>query len=228
MWPQKSKLELVGAVAALIGAYPIFREGLIDVLRRHVTTELSMAIAAMAALSTHQGFNALVIVLCLLLARSFEVLIERRVRQPIRDLFDLIPDTAEIPSPFGMRCTGVADVVPGNIILVQPGQRIPVDGEVLAGNSLVDETPITGVSIPVEKVQGTRVYAGTLNKSGVLEVHVKSVGVNTAFGKIVSSVTQEQPCTRPCRRRLIVFPGMQEILRWRLLPLCFLQRAMRQ
>ena len=74
------------------------------------------------------------------------------------------------------------------MVLVRPGGRIPVDGKIVGGHSFVDQAPITGESMPVEKQLGSLVYAGTINQSGALEVRVERLGRDTTFGKIIVAV----------------------------------------
>jgi Cd2+/Zn2+-exporting ATPase/Cu+-exporting ATPase len=88
----------------------------------------------------------------------------------------------------------------GDIVVVKPGSRIPVDGEVIAGNSFVDQSTITGESLPVEKVAGTRVYAGTINQSGSLEIRTSGIGRDTAFGKIIDAVEEAEKARAPIQR----------------------------
>src|SRR5581483_6064943 len=80
------------------------------------------------------------------------------------------------------------------------GSRIPVDGEVVAGNSFVDQSTITGESLPVEKIAGTSVYAGTINQSGSLEVRTTGIGKDTAFGKIINAVEEAEKSRAPIQR----------------------------
>src|SRR5581483_6516135 len=80
------------------------------------------------------------------------------------------------------------------------GSRIPVDGEVVAGNSFVDQATITGESLPVEKLPGTNVYAGTINQSGSLEVRTTGIGRDTAFGKIIDAVEEAEKARAPIQR----------------------------
>src|SRR5207249_10476998 len=81
-----------------------------------------------------------------------------------------------------------------------PGARIPVDGEVVAGNSFVDQSTITGESLPVEKIAGTHVYAGTINQSGALEVRTRGIGRDTAFGKIINAVEAAEKARAPIQK----------------------------
>src|SRR5439155_24538964 len=87
-----------------------------------------------------------------------------------------------------------------DVVVVKPGSRIPVDGEVIAGNSFVDQSTITGESLPVEKMAGTYVYAGTINQSGSLEVRTTGIGRDTAFGKIINAVEAAEKSRAPIQK----------------------------
>jgi hypothetical protein len=88
----------------------------------------------------------------------------------------------------------------GDRLLVRPGDRIPVDGSVLDGGSFVDESSITGESMPVEKKSGSAVYAGTINQSGAMEIEVGAVGLNTNFGKIIEIVENAERSKAPIQK----------------------------
>jgi heavy metal translocating P-type ATPase len=200
VWEPYSRIDLVGLAATLIGAFPIFREAFIDIARRHMTMELSMTIALVAALSIGQVFTALVIVLFVLVAEAIEKSTVARGRKAIRDLLDLLPDSVEVRSTEGLRTRKTKELCTGDSVLVRPGQRIPVDGEVITGHSFVDQASITGESVPAEKFAGAKVYAGTLNQSGVLELRVVHIGPDTAFGKIVAAVEKAEQSRAPIQK----------------------------
>ena len=89
---------------------------------------------------------------------------------------------------------------PNDTVIIKPGTRIPVDGVVLKGNSFVDQSSITGESLPVEKVEGNEIFAGTMNKSGVLEVEAHRVSKETIFGKIVEIIEQAERSKAPIQK----------------------------
>src|SRR5437660_9808514 len=95
---------------------------------------------------------------------------------------------------------GTNEVVAGETIIIRPGERIPADGVVIKGHSFVDQSSITGESLPVEKVAGSKVFAGTINKDGVLEVRVEKIGRDTTFGKIIEIVEQAEKSKAPVER----------------------------
>ena len=157
--------DVIALVATLGGGYPIFKEAVANLLARRMTMELSMTIALAAALAIGEFFTALVIVLFVLIAEVLEGLTVGRGRRAIKDLLDLLPRNAVVRREGGTHEVEAADIQVGDVVLVKPGSRVPVDGVVVAGNSFVDQATITGESLPVEKLPGSSVYAGTINQS---------------------------------------------------------------
>ena len=149
-----ASFDVIALVATLAGGYPIFKEAVANLLARRMTMELSMTIALAAALAIGEFFTALVIVLFVLVAEVLEGLTVGRGRRAIKDLLDLLPQQAVVRRGGGTQEVGAAEVQVGDVVLVKPGARVPVDGVVVAGNSFVDQAPITGESLPVEKLPG--------------------------------------------------------------------------
>jgi P-type Cu+ transporter len=191
---------IVGVICTLVGGYPIFHEAVENILERRMTMELSMAIAILAALAIREVFTALVITLFVLVAEVLEGLTVGRGRRAIRHLVELLPTTATVNERGVWREIGIQQLVTGDIVLIKPGSRIPVDGPVVGGHSFVDQAAITGESMPVEKKPGTPVYAGTINQSGALEVRVEGLGRDTTFGKIIQAVEQAEKSRAPIQR----------------------------
>jgi hypothetical protein len=163
----------IGVLCALVGGFPIFHEAYENIVQRRMTMELSMAIAIVAALAIREIFTALVITLFVLVAEILEGLTVGRGRTAIRHLVGLLPTTATVRRNETWQEVETKEIAVGEIVLVKPGTRIPVDGVVVGGHSFVDQATITGESMPTEKSNGTSVYAGTINQSGALEIRVE-------------------------------------------------------
>lgn len=128
-----------------------------------------------------------------------------RSRQAIRKLLDLRPATA-IVKRGGREVEALVETLEiGEVVIVRPGERIPVDGTVIAGESSVDQSSITGESIPVEKAAGSRVFAGTINQHGALEVRVDKKASDTTLAKIIRLVEEAQEQRAPTQRLLDTF-----------------------
>jgi heavy metal translocating P-type ATPase len=199
-WEPFARVSLIGIAGTLIGIYPILKEAAENVMERRMTMELSMTIAILAALAIGQFFTALVIVLFVLIAEVLEGLTVRRGRTAIRDLLNLLPSEVTVRRNGKTEQRSTASIDIGELIEVNPGGRIPVDGEVVTGNSFVDQATITGESLPVEKVPGTSVFAGTINQSGALEIRVTRIGRDTAFGRILNAVEEAERSRAPIQK----------------------------
>ncbi len=200
LWEPLAHFDVVGFAAVAIGGYPIFHEAFADLLTRRMTMELSMTIALVAALAIGEVFTALLIVFFVLIAEVLEGLTVGRGRRAIQDLLNLLPRQVEVRRPEGVRPVPWNELRAGDVVLVRPGARVPVDGAVVRGHSFLDQAAITGESMPVEKIPGAQVYAGTVNQSGVLEVRTETVGRDTAFGKIIEAVEQAEHSRAPVQK----------------------------
>jgi P-type Cu+ transporter len=190
-------ITIIGVVCTFAGGFPIFHEAYENIVERRMTMELSMTIAIVAALAIREIFTALIITLFVLVAEILEGLTVGRGRQAIQRLVDLLPNVATVRRGDEWEAVNISEIARGDEVLVRPGARVPIDGTVLAGYSFVDQAPITGESMPVEKTSGALVYAGTINQSGVLEVRVERIGRDTTFGKIIEAVERAEKSRAP-------------------------------
>jgi heavy metal translocating P-type ATPase len=123
-----------------------------------------------------------------------------RGRRAIRDLLELLPTAVTVRREGRVVQADAATLAAGDLVLVNPGGRIPVDGSVVAGLSFVDESCISGESMPLEKAPGARVFAGSINQSGALEVRAERIGRDTSYGKIIEAVEQAERSRAPVQR----------------------------
>jgi heavy metal translocating P-type ATPase len=200
VWEPFASVSIIGIAATLIGGWPIFKEALENLLQRRMTMELSMTIALVAALVIGQFVTVLVIIFFVLIAELLEGLTVGRGRKAIKHLLDLLPREATVRRAGGTHQIDADELKIGDVVLVKPGSRLPVDGVVVGGNSGVDQSTITGESMPVEKTEGAEVYAGTINQSGALEVRVMGIGKDTAFGKIIEAVENADKLRAPIQK----------------------------
>jgi cation transport ATPase len=200
VWEPLRSVSVIGVFGLALGGWPIFREAFENLIARRMTMELSMSIAIVAAAAISQFFTALVITLFVLIAEVLEGMTVSRGRHAIRDLLDFLPRAIAVRRPGGVAEVGAAELAPGDAVLVNPGGRIPVDGTVIAGNSFVDESRITGESLPVEKTSGRMVFAGSINQSGALEIRAERIGRDTSYGKIIEAVEQAERSRAPVQR----------------------------
>jgi Cu+-exporting ATPase len=141
-----------------------------------------------------------VIIAFVLLGKYMEEIIKKRSSAAVRRLLDLKPATACVIRDGAEMEVPVESVMAGEVCVIRPGQRVPTDGEVVEGRSSVDESMLTGESMPVEKAAGTQVIGGTMNRSGVLHVCATRVGSDTALAQIVRLVEEAQGSTAQIQR----------------------------
>ena len=199
-WRAFSSFDVIALIATIIGGYPIFKEAFENILERRMTMELSMTIALVSALVIGEFFTALVIVLFVLIAEVLEGLTVGRGRQAIKDLLDFLPRNVDVRRGDDIRSVNTFELEIGDVVIIKPGGRIAVDGVVIRGQSAVDQSTITGESMPVEKAPGAQVYSGTINQTGLLEVRTVSIGRDTAFGKIIETVEQAEKSRAPIQK----------------------------
>ncbi|MGH8127207.1 MAG: heavy metal translocating P-type ATPase [Gammaproteobacteria bacterium] len=199
-WEPVARVSVIGLIGLLVGGWPIFREAMENVLARRMTMELSMTIAIAAAAGIGQYFTALVITLFVLVAEVLEGLTVSRGRRAIRDVLDLLPAVIQVREGEQVKDRQASAVGVGDLVVARPGARIPVDGTVVSGHSFVDQASITGESMPVEKIVGAAVYAGTFNQSGALEIRADRLGGDTSYGQIIEAVERAEHSRAPVQR----------------------------
>jgi P-type Cu+ transporter len=200
LWEPWREVSLIGLLGVGIGGWPIFREAALNIAARRMTMELSMSIAIIAAAAIGEFFTALVITLFVLIAEVLEGMTVARGRRAIRDLLDFLPRSVAVRRAGAVRDVESGALRIGDAVLVNPGGRVPVDGTVIAGHSFVDEARITGESLPVEKLAGAAVFAGSINQSGALEIRAERIGRDTSYGKIIEAVEKAERSRAPVER----------------------------
>jgi len=200
LWEPFPRLSVIGIAAALIGGYPIFKEAFENIVERKMTMELSMTIALLSALAIGEFFTALVITGFVLAAEVLEGLTVGRGRRAIQSLLDFLPRTVAVRRDDQVIEVPSDQVQVGDIVIVKPGGRIPVDGVVVGGHSFVEQAAITGEAMAVEKTQGDGVYAGTINQSGALEIAAQKLGRDTTFGRIIEAVEHAEKSRAPIQK----------------------------
>jgi Cd2+/Zn2+-exporting ATPase/Cu+-exporting ATPase len=197
VWQPIPRVDVLAVAALLFCGWPIWREALEALLKRRMTMELSMTIAIGAAAAIGELFTALVIVLFVLAAEVLEGLTVGRGRKAIQQLVELLPRSAVVRRDGSEQEVAAGELRVGEVIVVKPGARVPVDGVVVGGHSFVDQAAITGESMPVEKLPSAQVFAGTVNGSGALDVRTTGIGRDTAFGRIIEAVERAEHSRAP-------------------------------
>ena len=200
VWKTVISVDVVAIAATLIGGFPMFKEAFEAIRSRRMTMEFSMSIAVLATLAIGQYTTGLVITLFVLIAELLEHLTVDQGRGVLKKLAELLPQSAVIRRGGQEIQVPVHELRPGDSIIVKPGGRIPVDGIVTKGISFVDQSAITGESIPVEKIPGVEVLAGTVNQAGVLEINATGIGKDSTFGRIIDVIEAAQQSQSPIEK----------------------------
>lgn len=192
----RAAVALFVAATATGAVYPA-RRALTAVRTRTVDINVLMVIAVAGALALGEWLEAASVVFLFAVAQWLEVRTLERARQAIRALVDLSPRQALVRRDGGERLVPVEDLRVGDAVVVRPGDKVPVDGSIVAGRSDVNEAPMTGESLPIDKAPGDEVSAGTINGHGALEVQVTRVGRDTRLARIIHLVEQAQARRAP-------------------------------
>jgi len=187
------------AVVAVSG-YQIVRRGLSSLLKKRLDMNLLMTLAAAGAFLIGHGEEGATVIFLFYIAEFLEDYAVEKTRRSVGALMKLAPELAIVKKDGKEVSVHVHEVGPKETILVRPGERIPLDGVVEKGFSLVNQAPITGESMPVSKQVGDEVYAGTLNGEGLLEIQVTKRIEETMISKIVQLVEKAQEQKSPTEK----------------------------
>lgn len=184
-------------IAILFGGYLRFISGFKDIFRRKITVSVFVTVALIATMAVGEFRAAAIVVFIMSVASAMESYTLDKTRKSIRSLLELAPQMATVRRGQEESVIPVSQVHVGDVVVVRPGGRVPVDGTVVAGTSAVNQAPITGESIPVEKSKGANVFSGTLNETGRLEIETTKIGRNTTLARIVHLTEQAQATKAP-------------------------------
>jgi Cu+-exporting ATPase len=182
----------LGLAIVLLGGFPVFRNVLRATFRGEVISHTLMTLGVVAALLVGEWASAAVVVFFMRVGDYVEHFTTERARRAVRDLSAMAPKTARVLKDGVEEMTPIGQVQVGDVIVVRPGEIIPVDGEVIAGLATVDQANITGESLPLEAGQGARVYAATLASLGSIRVRTTQVGHETTFGHVIKLVEEAE------------------------------------
>ncbi|MGO2486584.1 MAG: heavy metal translocating P-type ATPase [Pseudomonas taetrolens] len=194
-------IALVALASILSGGLTTYKKGWIALKNLNLNINALMSIAVTGAILIGQWPEAAMVMFLFTVAELIEAKSLDRARNAISGLMQMAPDKATVQQADGSWVEReVKDIELGAVVRVRPGERIGLDGEVVSGNSTIDQAPITGESLPIEKTVGDKVFAGTINQAGSLEYRVTAAANHSTLARIIHAVEQAQGARAPTQR----------------------------
>jgi Cd2+/Zn2+-exporting ATPase/Cu+-exporting ATPase len=182
----------VGVALVLLGGAPIFLNVIRATLNRQIIAHTLMSIGAIAALVVGEWTTAMIVIFFMHIGGYTERLTAEGARRAVKDLTAMAPQTARIEKDSAEKEIPITEVQLDDIVIVRPGEKIPVDGEVIAGHAAVDQSSVTGEAMPVEAGIGSQVRGATILKQGTLKVRTQAVGAQSMFGRVIKMVEEAE------------------------------------
>jgi Cd2+/Zn2+-exporting ATPase/Cu+-exporting ATPase len=183
---------LIGLALVIAGGYPVFLNVIRATLKRRIISHTLMTLGVIAALAVGQWATAALVVVFMRIGDYVENFTTESARRAVKELTALAPQTARVERDGVETEIPISEVKAGETVIVRPGEKIPVDGEVISGQATIDQSAITGEAMPIEAANGTNVYAATIAKLGSLRVRVERIGSDTTFGRVVKMVEEAE------------------------------------
>ncbi|MFN3580413.1 MAG: heavy metal translocating P-type ATPase [Pseudomonas sp.] len=194
-------VALISIGAVLLCGLAVYKKGWIALKHRNLNINALMSIAVTGAILIGQWPEAAMVMVLFAIAELIEARSLDRARNAIRGLMSLTPDKATVQQADGSWTEmEVAEVAIGSRVRARPGERISLDGEVVKGSSTINQAPITGESLPVDKTLGDSVFAGTINQAGELEYRVTAAASHSTLARIIHAVEEAQGSRAPTQR----------------------------
>ena len=191
----------IAGIAILLAGFETYQKGFAALFRGKLNINALMSVAVTGAFAIGQWPEAAMVMALYAIAELIEAKAVDRARNAIKGLMALAPDTALVLQADGAWANQPAeDVALGTVVRVKPGERMPLDGTITKGNSAVNQAPVTGESIPVDKAPGDLVFAGTINETAELEFKVTALASNSTIARIIEAVEQAQATRAPTQR----------------------------
>jgi Cd2+/Zn2+-exporting ATPase/Cu+-exporting ATPase len=182
----------IGMAIVIAAGWPIFRNVLRATLKRQIISHTLMTLGVIAALAVGEWVTAAIVVVFMRVGEYVENFTTESARRAVKELTAIAPQTARVERDGTEVEVPVAKLNVGETVIVRPGEKIPVDGEVIAGQATIDQAAITGESMPIEVASGSHVFAATIAKLGSLRVKTTRVGADTTFGRVVKMVEEAE------------------------------------
>ena len=199
-------IALVALISIFSGGLTTYKKGWIALKNLNLNINALMSIAVTGAILIGQWPEAAMVMFLFTVAELIEAKSLDRARNAISGLMQMTPEQATVRQADGSWVEQDVKVIElGSIVRVRPGERIGLDGEVTSGQSTIDQAPITGESLPIEKAVGDKVFAGTINQAGSLEYKVTAAANNSTLARIIHAVEQAQGARAPTQRFVDTF-----------------------
>ncbi|NRQ56402.1 cation-translocating P-type ATPase [Brevibacillus sp. HD1.4A] len=196
------------ALAIISGGYRPARSAFYAIKSKSLDMNVLMSVAAIGAALIGEWLEGATVVWLFSIGNLLQTKSIEKTRDSIRNLMDLAPPEAWVKKGERLTRMSVEEIGVGDVIVVKPGEKIPLDGDILAGHSSVNQAPITGESIPVDKQAGDAVFAGSVNESGALEIKVTKLVADTAIARIIHLVEEAQEKKAPTQAFVDKFAAM--------------------
>lgn len=200
VWRSLFSFDIIALLAVVFGGIPIFKEAYLALRAKSVSMEVAMTTGIIASLAIGEFLAAIVIVFFTLVAEFIDKFTIDKSRAAIQELIKVSPKVAIVKKDGKEVEVDISEIRHGDAVLVKPGGKIPVDGKVIVGSATVNQAPITGESMPVEKKVGDDVFAGTISESGFIEIKVTKVGKDTTLGRIIQLVEEAESTKAPIQK----------------------------
>jgi len=192
---------LLAALAIYLAGFGTYQKGLLALKAGRLNINALMTVAVTGAFVIGQWPEAAMVMALYAIAELIEARAVDRARNAIKSLLDLAPQDAEVQQASGQwQRQPTAGVAVGAVVRLRPGERVPLDGVVTAGNSAIDQAPVTGESVPVDKTVGDDVFAGTINQNAALEFRVTALASDSTLARIIHAVEEAQATRAPTQR----------------------------
>ncbi|MBL8049593.1 MAG: cadmium-translocating P-type ATPase [Anaerolineales bacterium] len=182
----------VGLIIVLAGGYPIFRNVIRVTFKGQIISHTLMTLGVIAALAVGEWVTAAIVVVLMRVGEYVENFTTEGARRAVKELTSIAPQTARVERNGEEIEIPVAEVKIDEVVITRPGEKIPVDGEVVSGEATIDQAAITGESMPVEVTKGNHVFAATITKLGSLRIKTLKIGTDTTFGRVVKMVEEAE------------------------------------
>jgi len=192
---------LLAALSIFLAGFGTYQKGLLALKAGRLNINALMTVAVTGAFVIGQWPEAAMVMALYAIAELIEARAVDRARNAIKSLLDLAPQDAEVQRAGGQwQRIPTAAVAVGAVVRLRPGERVPLDGVVTAGNSAIDQAPVTGESVPVDKTVGDDVFAGTINQNAALEFRVTALATDSTLARIIHAVEEAQATRAPTQR----------------------------